>query len=314
MKTTFVGAQFRYLLRSLPSRTKLWHRAFFFYEVLRLPANYAKLSYSLRSAGPPVQGANAKCVVILLSHNRPQNLEILVRGALQNAFVERVVVSNSNPKVRIAEWIKSKDDRLVLFDETQATLPGHRFVLAERAGGEYFLSVDDDIFLTPWQWARFFQALLQAKSVPHGITGQVYRPGTTFTNGGPFHHRENVDEEVDVLIGAYAFTRRHLRRVFEFADSLELGPLSQVGNGEDILLSFAGEGRARIHNLGRLFLCTSTSLQGVALWKSRRAFWEERSRLFERVWEVRQAMGSPRPGTHYIPVMSGNLATAEKRN
>jgi hypothetical protein len=286
-QTTFLGAQFRYLFRSFPGRTKLWHRLYFFFEIFQLLGRYAMLRIALRAAGPRLETGSSRCVVILLSHNRPQNLEILVRGALQNGFVSKVVVSNSNSKYRMADWINAHDTRLVLIDERQKTFPGHRFVLAAAEPGSYFLSVDDDIFFTPKQWARFFQCLLNNEAVPHGISGQIYRPGTLFSNGTPFHHRENTDEAVDVLIGAYAFTRAHLEQVFRLAKALELGCLSMVGNGEDILLSFAGRGAPRIHNLGSPLLCASTSLRGVALSQTRDNFWDERVKLFEQVRDVR---------------------------
>jgi hypothetical protein len=228
--------------------------------------------------------------VVLLSHNRPQNLEILVRGALQNGFVRKVIVSSSNPKFRMNDWIQIQDPRLVLVDETQKTLPGHRFVLAAAEPSEYFLSVDDDIFFTPKQWARFFECLLQDEEVPHGISGQLYRPGIDFSNGTAFHHRENTEEEVDVLIGAYAFTRVQLDNVFRLADSLHLGCLSGVGNGEDILLSFGGTRAPRIHDLGCPLLCASTSLRGVALWKTWENFWDQRVKLFEDARDARRAI------------------------
>src|SRR2546429_607993 len=78
-------------------------------------------------------------------------------------------------------------------------------------------AIDDDIFFTPGQWKNFFELLLSDDQCPHGIIGQVYRPGTTSSNGSPFHHVIGRDAEVDVLIGAYAFTSEHLKRVFEVA-------------------------------------------------------------------------------------------------
>ena len=292
-KTTFLGAQFRYLFRSFPSRTKLWHRFYFFYEIFRLLARYLALRLALHQHGPKISDKGKTCVVVLLSHNRPQNLAILVQGALQNNFVRKVIVSNSNPKFRMGDWIKIADPRLVLIDETQRTLPGHRFVLAAAEVGEYFLSVDDDIFFTPRQWAGFFECLLQDEEVPHGISGQLYRPGTLFSNGTVFHHRENIEVEVDVLIGAYAFTRVQLERVFRLADALRLGSLSDVGNGEDILLSFAGSRAPCIHNLGNPLLCASTSLRGVALSNTRENFWDERVKLFVNVRDARAAVTLP---------------------
>jgi len=290
MKTTFLGSQFHYLFQSFPQRKTFKRQLYFFYEIVRLLGKYTVLRLALLRPGPPIRTEGRTCVVVLLSHNRPQNLEILVRGALQNGWVKKIIVSNSNPKFRMADWVKIKDARLQLIDETQKTLPGHRFVIAAGEPGDYFLSVDDDIFLTPAQWAKFFECLLRDEEAPHGISGQLYRPGVLFSNGTVFHHRENTKSTVDVLIGAYAFTRAQLERVFQLADALELGSLSQVGNGEDILLSFAGTRSARIHDLGRPLLCASTSLKGVALWKTWENFWDERVKLFENVREARKAM------------------------
>ena len=290
MKTTFLGSQFRYLFQSFPQRKKLWHRLYFFYEIFRLLGKYTALRLALARPGPLIQTGGKTCVVVLLSHNRPQNLEILVRGALQNRWVKKVIVSNSNPKFHIADWVKAKDARLQLIDETQKTLPGHRFVMAAGEPDDYFLSVDDDIFFTPAQWAQFFECLLRNEEAPHGISGQLYRPGVLFSNGTVFHHRENTEETVDVLIGAYAFTRVQLQRVFQLAAALELGSLSLIGNGEDILLSFAGTRPARIHDLGHPLLCASTSLKGVALWKTWENFWDERVKLVENVRAARLAV------------------------
>ena len=77
------------------------------------------------------------CVTVLLTHKRPQNMWLLVEGALRNRFVTRVIVSNSNPEVKIRDWVESTDPRLTLIDERTPTQPGHRLVLARQAGAEY---------------------------------------------------------------------------------------------------------------------------------------------------------------------------------
>jgi hypothetical protein len=302
VRPTFLEGQFQYLCRGFRSRTRLRRKLSFFIEIIRLLRNSARMRLALMSAAPPAATTNKKCVVILLSHNRPQNLPVLVKGALQSGCVSKVIVSNSNSKFRLKDWVAIQDSRLVLVDETARTLPGHRFVLANRESGDWFLSVDDDIFLTPRQWAAFVEHLMADPETPHGITGHQYRPGVMFTNGSEFHHLESEEKEVDVLIGAYAFTRRHLERLFALSRMLGIDCLSDVGNGEDILLSFAGIRPPRIHDLGPTFLCASTSLPGVALWTTRQAFWEERVNMLEKVREARLAMDAPwlTRGTHAL--------------
>ena len=230
---------------------------------------------------------------MLLTHNRPQNISLLIDGALRNWFVTRVIVSNSNPQVKIRDWIASTDSRLLLVDETSPTQPGHRLVLARQTGAEHVLAIDDDIFFTPRQWKNFFGLLLADEQIPHGIIGQIYRPGTTSSNGSPFHHVVGRETAVDVLIGAYAFTSEHLKRVFELAAKIGIPDLSQVRNYEDILLSFGGTKPPRIHPLKPALVCASASLPGVALWKSSKEFWEERVRMFEILREARMSLKSP---------------------
>ena len=303
MQPSFLKAQFQYMLRGFGSRKSFRRKVSFFFEAGRLLRNNARLRRALARPAAPIAATDKKCAVVLLSHNRPQNLPLLVQGALQNSFVSRVIVSNSNAKFRIRDWVTINDPRVVLIDETTSTAPGRRFVLAGQAPGDYFITIDDDIFLTPPQWAAFFETLLADPEVPHGITGHIYRPGVPFTNGSEFHHIESVEAEVDVLIGAYAFTRAHLKCMFAMAEALGISSMADVANGEDVMLSFSGLRAARIHDLGPVFLCASTSLPGVALWATRQAFWSERVSLFESTRRVRLAMAVPWVG----PAVSPNI-------
>src|SRR5207248_3934952 len=99
------------------------------------------------------------------------------------------------------------------------------------------------------------------------------------------------EADVDVLIGAYAFTTKHLKRVFKLAELIGIRDLSQVRNYNDILLSFGGTKRPRIHAIRPMLQCASTSLPGVALWKSDEQFWTERISVFEKVREIQLTMG-----------------------
>ena len=245
---------------------------------------------TLRSSRGSATVGGKTCVAVLLSHNRPQNMALLVEAALSNRFVQRVIVSNSNLKVRMRDWVTSKDPRLHITDETSPTQPGHRMVLAKQTGAEYIFSIDDDIFLAPEQWKRLFEFLLADEECPHGIAGDVYCPQMECVNGLLFDHLSGRDMEVDVLTGVYAFTSEHLRRVFDLAARIGVSDLSQLRNGEDILLSFSGKKRARIHAMKPALLCASGCLPGVALWKTDDGFWGERISVFRKVREASVAM------------------------
>ena len=286
----FLPAQISYLFQTLPYRHTWRHKLWTFVQAMQLLIGYIRLKITLRFSKRALPIAGKTCIAVLLTHNRPQNIRFLVQGALRNRFVTRVIVSNSNPRVKIRDWVQSTDPRLTLIDETIPTQPGHRLVLSRQAGAEYVLSIDDDIFLTPRQWKKFFEFLLTDEQCPHGIIGQDFRPGTKSSNGSPFHHIAGRDTEVDVLIGAFAFTNEHVKRVFDLAAKIGVSDLSRVRNGEDILLSFSGTMRPRIHPLKPALFCASEGLPGVALWKTHDQFWDERVRMFEKVRDARLTM------------------------
>ena len=114
----FLQAQFTYLFRTFPLRRSWPIGSGYSPRRHQLLVRYGWLSISLRFGGRSGTIEGKRCAVVLLTHNRPQNLTLLVRGALSNPFVTKVVVSNSNRDVRIAEWINVQDPRLVLIDET----------------------------------------------------------------------------------------------------------------------------------------------------------------------------------------------------
>ena len=293
MNRSFLRAQLRYMLQTFPTRKTLRHKAWIVVDVCKLLAGYARLRVALARPAPGRSHPDRSAVVVLLSHNRPQNMPLIVRCALRNAWVKKLIVSNSNAKLRIGEWIDVQDERLVLIDESRPTQPGHRFTLAAESGGEYCLSIDDDIFLAPRQWTALFERLVAGDSVPHGITGNMFLPGSISGNGSPFHHLSGAEQEVDVLIGAYAFTKQHLERMFALAGAVGIGRMSDLRNGEDVLLSFAGAGRPQTHAVGPVLTCASESAPGVALWQSHANFWDERVGLFQRARAARLAMDAP---------------------
>jgi hypothetical protein len=289
----FLTAQFAYLPRTLELRGRWYNRLRLGYRGVKLLTNYALFESAVRFSRNQSRADSRTCVLILLSHNRPQNLPLLVGSALRSPFINSIVVSNSNPAVRIADWVSSSDSRVVLIDEREPTSPGHRFVLASRQGGRYFMSVDDDIILRPRQLADLFDRLVGEDQVPHGLAGSIYRAGTSAT-GRPFEHVRRMETEVDILVGAFAFTREHLERLMELVELLRLGDLTSSHN-EDILLSFSGISRPRIHDLGIVLRCYSDSLPGIALWKTRPNFFDDRVCLFRRARNARLSMGSRWP-------------------
>ncbi|MDY7094468.1 MAG: hypothetical protein SX243_15970 [Acidobacteriota bacterium] len=230
-----------------------------------------------------------RCCVVLLSYRRPANIPLLVESFLRCDFVGQVVVSNNNPEVDLSGPLAVFDDpRLELIQQPKATKQGIRFALAQRHAGrfDFFFSPDDDRFLLPSQLRQLFAALVAEPEVPHGIEGEV-RVQRGDWEGYPFRVGSVDNGRADHLTGYYAFTRLHLRRALETFEKLGWKELDKVGNGEDIVLSFAGDDRPRIHDLGKILECESWSLAGVATWMTHDDFFEQRKDLHDRLQERR---------------------------
>lgn len=248
-------------------------------------AQYALWQLELLRTLPPVAPGEPKLTVILLSYNRVRNMQPIVRGLLRSGVVERIIVSNNNPSYRIGEWISLRDERLELVDQPHKTAPGIRFEFARKAPGSYFLSVDDDVFLTPRQVQRLFQELRANPRMPHGIQGENYVGMNAPPGPGQKVRRipwdlglQRAERETDVLNCVYAFTREHVEEMFRLAGQLGRD-VATLGNGEDILLSCSGQGRPRIHDLGRVLMCLSAHQLGVATYRTREHFFQEREEL-----------------------------------
>ena len=100
----FLRAQVTYLFRTLPYRHTWRHKLWTLVQAVQLLVGYIRLNITLRFSKRAMPIAGKTCIAVLLTHNRPQNIWFLVQGALRNRFITRVIVSNSNPRVKIRDW------------------------------------------------------------------------------------------------------------------------------------------------------------------------------------------------------------------
>ncbi|MDX9964228.1 glycosyltransferase family A protein [Desulfobacter postgatei] len=218
--------------------------------------------------------------VILLNHKRPENIGCIAQYILQSGFVGRLVISNNSQDYPIEKYVKIKDPRLVLINQKDPSGVGVRFVLAQQYPSQYYICVDDDIFLHPSQLQWIYWNLRHIKDRPHGIFGAVYEPGDEQEKEWPFVHRRNRTSSIDILNGLFAFSKRHLDEYFKICKLLGIEDPKSLMNGEDIILSFTGDKKPLIHNIGPIWECASASVPGVALHTSRSRFYEERWRIY----------------------------------
>lgn len=231
-----------------------------------------------------------KLVVILLSYRRPENLDAITAACLACPFVGRVVLSNNNPAINISAFIRRSDPRLRIVNQPKRCFPSKRYELAQADGGVWFLCIDDDTFLTPRQIRGLFAHLLAEPAKVHGVAAE------NFTSAGSSFAYEPGPSpvEADCLVWAFAFTREHVEAYFALLERLGMRK-DELRANEDVVVSFAGNGRPLVHNLGTLHLCSSRETAGVAV-SADADFRAARRQLHRRLLELDVRAG--RSGRH----------------
>lgn len=146
----------------------------------------------------------------------------------------------------------------------------------------YFLAVDDDIFLHPAQLQLLCNALMHDPSVPHGIYGQTWSDGVF--RGGVAER----DQRIDVVSRVYAFTDDHVKEFFRLTEAAGM-PVETLARAEcvdDVFLSFCGDRRPMIHDVGPFIDCPTQGKKGIATWR-RNNFHSNRIALYQKLTAIK---------------------------
>ncbi len=228
----------------------------------------------------PRVGPSPDVTVTINSFRRPHNVALLAHLALSVPDVARVIVSQNDPTIDLADHVSIDDPRLTIHASPARHGPVSRYLRAREAGGRWFVSIDDDLFLHPAQLARLIAELKRDPTLPHGVYGQDLdraRGRWRFNLG-------RSDARVDVLNRVYAFTDAHLARYFELLDRLGLDRPGRLARFtmDDVPLAFVAGQRPVIHDVGPHVDCPSESDREVALFL-RPLEADRRVNLFERL-------------------------------
>lgn len=205
---------------------------------------------------------------ILITYFNPVRMKHInhqIRNILKCGFVEKIIISNHNPAIRIESMVKIQDNRLTVINQDIRRGCGYRWSIAGRYAPRYLIVVDDDILLFPWQLKTLFSRLVAEPEIPHGFAGMLHH------ENGSLEYREMEDLNVDYLCEIYALTGDHLKRYEELrsraiARDIALEPV--LDNSADFMvISKAGVGAPRIHKSSRLFRCPTYNQTGVAVHK-----------------------------------------------
>jgi hypothetical protein len=161
-----------------------------------------------------------------------------------------------------------------------------RYVYVADSDGDFFLSLDDDIFLTPEQLTTLFQKLTTNASVPHGMFGQrwlqedIKEPMKSFQNC-----IVETDGPVDILNRVYFFTKNQAKECLRLAHAANRNDTTLLSSVDDLFLAFSGRGKPQCHNVGRFIDCPTQAEPGIAQW-TKQDFWHSRIELYQTLCKL----------------------------
>jgi len=229
-----------------------------------------------------------QCTVLIASYLRPKNIQTIINAVVKCRFVSEIVISNHNPEIVMSDFIECDDARVRILNSEKREYCGYRFKVASDLDGEYFLILDDDIFMSPEQVRKLFVHLLKDPDVPHGFHGSRYKSHSEEDEIDEVQHVARRETNVDVLHQAYAVTKSqisHMLQIAEAANRSGLFPDENPANfADDMMISVSGEGQPRVHDLAPILICQTSLQQDIAVC-GRVDFQRMRSRAFSYLRE-----------------------------
>ena len=220
---------------------------------------------------------------MVASYLRPKNIQTIIDTLVRCRFVSEIVISNHNPDIAMADFITSSDERVRILNSSKREPCGYRYKIAGDLDGEYFIILDDDIFMFPEQVRKLFLHLLDDPAVPHGFHGSTYESTDQGDGIDEIRHVARREVNVDVLHQGYAVTRKHIAQMLQIADGANRSGQFPDENAsdfaDDMMISVSGEARARVHDLAPILTCP-TSLQEDVAACGRADFEARRNRVF----------------------------------
>jgi hypothetical protein len=207
----------------------------------------------------------SQTVTVLIAYYNParaRHLPSQVRNLLKCSFVDRIVISNHNPRIDLAPLLAVPRNRVVLVSNKEERGCGYRWRVAQRFKCDYLIVIDDDMLLFPSQIARLFMHLVSEPSVPHGTCGMLQ-----VAKGDLEYHAEQ-EMTVDCLSEVYALTTTHLTRYAALEARLSQDIVTEEAiqcYADFAVISRTGAYKPKIHNVGHLFRCATFKETGIAV-------------------------------------------------
>lgn len=210
------------------------------------------------------------CTAIILNYKRPHNIRAIVRSLLAADRVGDIHVVNNNSSHAMSMYFSSDHPRVHVIDNHRNGGALERYLFAKRIKGRFFLSIDDDTFLTAEQINALCQKLIEHPEVPHGLYGQFVKEDVSSEEGRFRNGVECLEGPMDILNRVYAFTAGHVDRLFSILEDIGMNdPKSwkKLSIADDIVISFCGTSKPLAHDLGRILACPTSDARGIAQWR-----------------------------------------------
>jgi hypothetical protein len=212
---------------------------------------------------------SSQALTVLITYYNPVRMKHVnhqIRNLLQCRFIERVIISNHNPQLRIEDVVTVHDARLTFLNQSVRRGCGHRWLVAAQFSPAYLIVMDDDILLFPWQIRHLFESLLDESNTPHGFAGMVQH------SNGTLEYHQRVDQSVDYLCEIYAITGSMLQHYLQMKGQIETDPeiaKSIESTADFVIVSQTGQWKPKIHHSRYLLRCPTFNQAGVAVHRER---------------------------------------------
>ena len=234
-----------------------------------------------------------KLCVILLSYKRQQNIQFIAENILKCSFVDKLIISNSNPEFEIDPWVEIKDPRIEIINHPTKKECHSRWEILKDENFEFYMAIDDDVFLTPEQIKMLFNFQTKDPTRPHGLFGSEWTIEDYEKRTIDRLYSRERDTTVDILHQVYAVSKRHINRYFEIREEiLKKAPGIESlldEHADDLLISHSGTSRPMIHGIGEISECSTRKREGIANC-AKDNFKKYRIEAFQHLSEVRDKL------------------------
>jgi hypothetical protein len=222
--------------------------------------------------------------VIILNYKRPQNIGAIASAAREALPDAPVFILDQGEREDFRERGDIPWGEVWVQRARVNRGAGSRVPLACRLPFDFYVAIDDDVFLTAEQIRRLAELVRAQPDRAHGVWGERLE-----LHQGAIKFRTSItgiDEALSNLNEVYAFSRGQAAAAIQLAARLGFPSWEDVKVGNDILLSCASPHPPLCHDLGAIRHCPTSNEPGIAVWRSE-GFRERRAEIYRKLIAAR---------------------------